>query len=128
MKTHARSRAAAARRRGYAPPLSSEPPDGSQAHLFHLIARSTADEVLAVGLRRQWFTDLYHRALTVSWPRFLVLGSAIYLLSNFVFATLYLLQPGSITNARPGAFADAFFFSVQTMATIGYGVLSPATL
>ena len=37
------------------------------------------------------------------------------------------MQPGSIDNAGPGSFADAFFFSVQTMATIGYGVMSPAT-
>jgi inward rectifier potassium channel len=128
MQTHARSRAVAARRRPLAPPLSIEPPDGGEAHLFHLIARGTADEVLAVGLKRQWFTDLYHRALTISWPRFFVLGTAIYLLANFVFAALYMLQPGSITNAHPGAFSDVFFFSVQTMATIGYGVLSPATL
>ena len=41
---------------------------------------------------------------------------------------LYLVQPGAIANARPGAFADAFFFSVQTMATVGYGQMAPATL
>ena len=44
-----------------------------------------------------------------------------------MFAALYLLQPGSIAKAHPGSFADAFFFSVQTMATIGYGVMAPAT-
>jgi inward rectifier potassium channel len=38
------------------------------------------------------------------------------------------VQPGAIANARPGAFADAFFFSVQTIATLGYGQMSPATL
>jgi inward rectifier potassium channel len=46
---------------------------------------------------------------------------------NAVFAGLYLLEPGSITNARPSSFADAFFFSVQTFATIGYGAMTPAT-
>ena len=40
---------------------------------------------------------------------------------------LYLLQPGSIAGARPGSVADAFFFSVETIATIGYGVMSPGT-
>lgn len=128
MQTHARSRAAAARRRELAPPLASTPPDGSQPHLFHLIARGKADQVLAINLRRQWFTDLYHRILTISWPRFYALGGAVYLLANFLFATLYVLQPGSINNARPGSFADAFFFSVETIATIGYGVMAPATL
>jgi inward rectifier potassium channel len=127
MKTHAKSRAAA-RRRQQAPPLSSQPPDGSAAHLFHLIARGTADQVLAFGLRRRWFGDLYHKALTVSWPAFLALDLGFYLAMNVVFATLYLLQPGSISNAQPGAFGDAFFFSVETIATIGYGVMSPATL
>ena len=45
-----------------------------------------------------------------------------------MFALCYLVQPGAIANARPGAFADAFFFSVQTMATVGYGQMAPATL
>lgn len=128
MQTHARSRAMAARRRRLAPPLQTTPPDGSEAHLFHLIARGTADEVMAVGLRRQWFTDLYHRALTISWPGFFALGTAVYALANLIFAGLYLLQPGSVANAHPGSFPDAFFFSVQTMATIGYGVMAPATI
>jgi inward rectifier potassium channel len=128
MKTHAKSRAAAQRRRLAAQPLMHEPPDGSTAHLFHLIARGTADQVLAFGLQRRPFGDLYHRILTMSWPRFLVSGLATYVLANFIFAALYLLQPGSINNAAPGSFADHFFFSVETIATIGYGVMSPATL
>ncbi len=126
MQTHARSRAAAARRRKLAP-LQSAPPDGSDAHLVHLVARDTADEVISVGLRRPWFGDLYHRTLTIGWPNFLALGLAVYLLINLAFAALYLLQPGSISHARPGTFSDAFFFSVETIATIGYGVMSPAT-
>ena len=47
---------------------------------------------------------------------------------NLVFATFYMLEPGSIANARPGSFSDAFFFSFETMATVGYGNMSPATL
>src|SRR5262249_23589165 len=39
----------------------------------------------------------------------------------------YLLLGHAIANARPGSFSDAFFFSVQTMATIGYGQMAPAT-
>lgn len=46
---------------------------------------------------------------------------------NIVFALLYLVQPGAIANARPGAFADAFFFSLETLATVGYGAMSPGT-
>jgi inward rectifier potassium channel len=115
------------RRRHHAPALRFEPPDGGEPHLFHLIARDTADQVIRLGVEREWFGDLYHRILTMGWWSFFAAGSGIYVAANFVFAALYLLQPGSVLNARPGAPTDAFFFSVQTMATIGYGVMSPAT-
>jgi inward rectifier potassium channel len=123
-------RARRARRRSAQqdPPLSFAPPDGAQPHLFHLVERDTADQVIRLGLKREWFGDLYHRILTVSWPSFLATGLAIYIAANTVFAGLYVLQPGSILNARPGNFVDAFFFSVETIATIGYGVMSPGTL
>jgi inward rectifier potassium channel len=116
------------RRKPTARPLHSEPPDGSTAHPARLIARGTADQTLAIGLRRPWFGDLYHFMLRISWCSFLLGGVALYLTANALFALLYLLQPGAIANARPGSFADAFFFSVQTIATIGYGQLVPATL
>jgi inward rectifier potassium channel len=108
--------------------LRSAPPDGGALHLNHLIARETADRVLALGLRRPWYGDLYHRILTIGWPSFLSLGAVVYIATNLVFALLYLLQPGAIANARAGAFSDAFFFSVQTISTIGYGQMVPATL
>lgn len=46
---------------------------------------------------------------------------------NVLFALFYLAQPGAIANARPGAFGDAFFFSLETLATVGYGTMAPAT-
>src|SRR5262249_25294121 len=46
------------------------------------------------------------------------------LLLNAVFACLY-LAIGGVGNAKPGSFADVFFFSVQTMGTIGYGQMFP---
>jgi inward rectifier potassium channel len=113
--------------RGRAPPLSQTPPEGSQPHLFHLIERNTADQVVRLGVERAWFGDLYHRTLTIGWPGFFAIGAATYVAANVVFAALYLLQPGSISKAHPGSLADAFFFSVQTMATIGYGIMAPAT-
>ncbi len=53
--------------------------------------------------------------------------TGVYLIANLAFAFLYWLQPGAIANARPGFFRDAFFFSVETFGTIGYGTLAPAT-
>jgi len=73
------------------------------------------------------FEDLYHRVLVAPWWLFFLGAGVAYFAANALFAVLYLLQPGSITGARAGSFPDAFFFSVQTMGTIGFGVYAPAT-
>ncbi len=83
------------------------------------IRKGTPDE-----LRR----DLYFHLMEGSWLRLLVTFSLLYLLSNGVFAALYLLDAESLNNVRPGSFIDAFNFSVQTMATIGYGAMTPSSL
>jgi inward rectifier potassium channel len=90
--------------------------------------RQQPDAPRGIGLKSGWERDLYFRALTVPWWRFVAFTSVSYTLANAIFAGLYLLQPGAIAEARPGNFFDAFFFSVQTMATIGYGRLIPQTL
>jgi len=84
--------------------------------------------VTPVRNHRRLFDDLYHHLLSASWPRLLATMALLYLASNALFALVYLAQPGSIENARPESFVDAFFFSVQTMATIGYGKLVPRTV
>lgn len=71
--------------------------------------------------------DLYHGLLTLRWGTLIALLVAAYMLSNVVFGALYLLLPGSIRGATPGSYLDAFNFSVHTMATIGYGTMTPAT-
>ena len=72
--------------------------------------------------------DIYHWLLTASWAVFAAIGLAAYLCSNAAFALLYLADPHGIAGARPGNFADAFFFSVETIGTIGYGTLYPHNL
>jgi inward rectifier potassium channel len=72
--------------------------------------------------------DLYHLTLRLSWPRFLLAISVLYWAVNLLFALLYWVDPNGIENARPGSFADAFFFSVQTLATVGYGRFNPDSL
>ncbi|MGC1394719.1 MAG: ion channel [Coleofasciculaceae cyanobacterium] len=79
------------------------------------------------GISNSEWRDPYHALLTISWKKFLVLTVVSYILLNTIFALLYLAQADSIKNARPGSFLDAFFFSVQTMATIGYGAMYPQT-
>lgn len=71
--------------------------------------------------------DVFHRMLRLGWARYFGLASVAFVLLHTIFACLFLAQPGSIANARPGSFADAFFFSVETAGTIGYGNMAPAT-
>jgi inward rectifier potassium channel len=85
-------------------------------------------EVVALGLRAQPLRDVYLWLLTSSWRRFFALVLAAYLGANAVFAVGYLALGDAIEAARPGHFGDAFFFSVQTMATIGYGKMAPRGL
>ena len=126
MKAPARKRSRTRPRR--ATPLRSKPPQGVSAQPTRLIARERADTVLAIGLSRPRLGDLYHFLLRITWSRFLLGGLALYVAANAIFALLYLIPGDAITNARTGSFADAFFFSIQTMATVGYGQMWPATV
>lgn len=72
--------------------------------------------------------DLYHRLFTMTWAQFFGLFGGVYVIFNLVFAAIYLLDRGGIANARPGSLGDAFFFSVQTMATVGFGDMHPIDL
>jgi len=77
-----------------------------------------------LGLDDSRLTDLYHSLMRASWPALLAAVVFSFIIANALFAIAYIVM-GGIGNARPGSFSDAFFFSVQTMATIGYGQLVP---
>src|SRR5438132_14331526 len=70
------------------------------------------------------WSDLYHELLRAPWWLTLLAISGMVLAVNLVFAVVYLLT-GGVANARPGSFADAFFFSLQTLGTAGYGWMYP---
>jgi inward rectifier potassium channel len=84
-------------------------------------------EVLGLGAWYSYWRDPYHLLLTVPWPGFLILICIFYVAINTLFALTYLLGGDCIANAQPGSFVDAFFFSVQTLASIGYGAMYPKT-
>jgi inward rectifier potassium channel len=71
--------------------------------------------------------DTYHFILTLTWPQFAALVLTIYVLVNLLFAGLYALGGRCIAELPPGSFFDAFFFSVETLATVGYGHMYPDT-
>jgi inward rectifier potassium channel len=114
------------RHRAERPPLRAESPDSRKRLL--MVPRGRSETLTTIGMETGWWHDLYHAMNTITWGKFLLIAVAIYLSANVIFAGLYLLQPGAIGQAKPGDFGDAFFFSVQTMATIGYGKLTPDTV
>jgi inward rectifier potassium channel len=84
--------------------------------------------IIAEGLERNVWSDLYFNAMTISWPRFVATLAAAFVALNFVFAVIYDLAEAPIANARPGSLADLFFFSVETTSTVGYGDMHPQTI
>jgi inward rectifier potassium channel len=80
------------------------------------------------GVPRYDWADPYRLAVSLSWPKFLCGIFSVYLLMNALFGLAYFAVPGCIANARPHVFSDAFFFSFETLATVGYGEFYPATL
>jgi inward rectifier potassium channel len=79
-----------------------------------------------VGAQSSLLRDFYHALLLWRWHTTIAAIAGVFIAANTIFASAYLLL-GGIANARPGSFVDAFFFSVQTMGTIGYGYMYPAT-
>lgn len=84
--------------------------------------------VVRKGVSKFDWGDLYHLLLTLSWAKLFAVVGAGYIITNVLFALMYLAIGGGVENMREGNFFDAFFFSVQTMATIGYGAMYPKTL
>jgi inward rectifier potassium channel len=82
-------------------------------------------EVTKVGVQPFNWHDTYHAVMSLTWPQFFAGAIVVYLVANLIFATAYFLGHDAVNNAH--SFADCFFFSVETLATVGYGNYSPAT-
>ena len=77
------------------------------------------------GVANPAWRDLYHNLLTMRWRVFLLVTVSVYAGANLIFALLYWPDTRGLTNARPASFVDALNFSVETLGTIGYGVMAP---
>jgi inward rectifier potassium channel len=95
-----------------------------------LLNRDGSFNVVRTGLGFLESLDPYHQLLTISWSGYFGVVSLSYLILNLVFAVAFvacgsnaLLGPGAAMLG--GRFSTAFFFSVQTFATIGYGQIGP---
>ena len=79
------------------------------------------------NLKEHWYSDVYHYMLAITWRRLLGVFFLVYIGTNALFGFLYWVGGNDIANARPGSYADAFWFSVETYATVGYGGMAPIT-
>src|SRR5919199_2025334 len=93
---------------------------------FDIVSNRRFD-VVRKGMSHSHWHDPYHLLLMLDWPQFFGLTAISYIATNALFALLYLAGGDCIKGARPGSFLDTFSFSVQTMATIGYGAMYPQT-
>lgn len=81
-----------------------------------------------LNTKRWEWRDAYHWLLTLSWPQFSAFVFGTYLAINLAFSFCYYLYPNSVAQMDPKSWSDSFFFSVETLATVGYGHMYPATL
>ena len=88
---------------------------------------STLDDgIVVVGTKRHPVRDAYHSLLRMRWAGVLLTIAMIFLATNAAFGVLFALV-GGVAGAREGSLRDAFFFSVQTLGTVGYGTMYPTS-
>ena len=91
------------------------------------IVRIANREVETRGLSSGFWTDIYHHAMAVSWPAFFGWAAFVFVVLNTVFGTIYLLGDKPVANVQSESFLQFFFFSIETLATVGYGDMHPQT-
>ena len=83
--------------------------------------------IKAVGLSNSGFLDYYHQAMTIGWLGFFGWAAMVFVGFNSIFSALYVLFPGSVANVPPDKPWHVIFFSIETLATVGYGDMHPQT-
>ncbi len=88
------------------------------------MARERSYEIRVIGAKKNIFGDWYHDLLRMKWMHLLGAIFLAVMLVNALFAIGY-VAVGGVTNMKPRSYEDAFYFSAETMGTIGYGAMYP---
>src|SRR5947209_11762415 len=91
------------------------------------IVRFGDREIIAEGLKLNFWADISHRCMTASWPAFIGGAALVFLVFNAVFASLYWIGDQPVSNVSGAAYIDYLYFSIETLSTAGYGDMHPQT-
>ncbi|MGK0359161.1 MAG: inward rectifier potassium channel [Bradymonadia bacterium] len=83
--------------------------------------------VKRIAAPRGGVSEVYYALVSSTWRWLALLFVIVFIVSNALFASVYMIDKGGIQGSD-GSFFSAYFFSVQSMSTIGYGTMSPTTL
>ena len=117
--------------------MTKDEPDKDRARqgpasLSRMLKTDAQMRVRPLGIPRFRTPDLYHQLLRATWPRLTCYFLAAFFLFNCLFAGLFLLDPGGFTAPTPpihaAMFWQLFFFSIETVATVGYGNMVPVSV
>src|ERR1700760_192238 len=84
-------------------------------------------EIVADGLRLNFWADISHRCMTASWPSFIAGAVGIFIIFNTLFGLLYWIGDNPISNVNRADYLDYLYFSIETLSTAGYGDMHPQT-
>jgi inward rectifier potassium channel len=90
--------------------------------------RKVPPRPIIAGQDRSRWTDIYQGMLRAPWWAFIIGLGVVFFLIVSVFAGLYMLNPGGISNLNVDNFWEVFFFSAATLTTSGTGNLGPTDL
>ena len=103
---------------------------GSKATTSRLVRQDGSFNVMRIGDNHNRFNNTFHKLISMSWLKFFGIIVLIFFATNITFAIIYYLIGveylyGVIGHTFFDRFTESFFFSTQTLTTLGYGRISP---